>query len=450
MTAKELQDYLARLSRDLPLDRYVERRFTALEDAGGIAVDTELRFRGMLREREPKLADVLKHPRVLILAEPGGGKSVVARAAAHEFAREEARVPIFAELKGYRGDLSVLIAAAAPPTVLDPASAVEGRPVSRAYLLDGIDEIPRGMLPQLGADLQKLFEKDPHASVLLTARQAFYAAHRDSLPTVTSLFHILDFSDKDITEYVTKSHVDTDQFLAAVRTADASEEIRNPFILSIMIEKYREEGTLSDRRSENLSYMIDRLIQSRPRVNRHQQRRALKMLGVALETYSRNELTEDEAFAVIKQAMRISDAEARTLLEELSASILKRTANGLAFQMRSYGEYLAAEELENAPLERVRELGFVDFNTPNETWLNAVSYLIELNPQVREGWSRDKQLDLNTATREQLLSLPGVTSAEADLVIAGRPHNKPGEVVTRRIMAKAEYDKIADRVRAKN
>lgn len=40
---------------------------------------------------------------------------------------------------------------------------------------------------------------------------------------------------------------------------------------------------------------------------------------------------------------------------------------------------------------------------------------------IREGWSRDKPLDLNTATKEQLLSLPGVTTAEANRVIAGLP-----------------------------
>jgi competence protein ComEA len=68
---------------------------------------------------------------------------------------------------------------------------------------------------------------------------------------------------------------------------------------------------------------------------------------------------------------------------------------------------------------------------------------------IREGWSRDKPLDLNTATKDQLLGLPGVTAAEADRVIAGRPYNEPGEVVTRHIMPKAEYDKIADRVTAK-
>ena len=68
---------------------------------------------------------------------------------------------------------------------------------------------------------------------------------------------------------------------------------------------------------------------------------------------------------------------------------------------------------------------------------------------IREGWNRNKPLDLNTATRDQLASLPGVSGAEADRVIAGRPYDDPNELVTRRIMTKSEYDKISDRVKAK-
>ncbi len=68
---------------------------------------------------------------------------------------------------------------------------------------------------------------------------------------------------------------------------------------------------------------------------------------------------------------------------------------------------------------------------------------------IREGWSRDKPLDLNTATKAQLLSLPGITAREADRVIAGRPYSEPGELVTRRIMPKTEYDKIAERITAR-
>ena len=68
---------------------------------------------------------------------------------------------------------------------------------------------------------------------------------------------------------------------------------------------------------------------------------------------------------------------------------------------------------------------------------------------IREGWSRDKPLNLNTATPEQLASLPGVTRAEANRIITSRPYQKPDDLLTRHIVSKAEYGKIADLITAK-
>jgi DNA uptake protein ComE-like DNA-binding protein len=68
---------------------------------------------------------------------------------------------------------------------------------------------------------------------------------------------------------------------------------------------------------------------------------------------------------------------------------------------------------------------------------------------VREGWSRDHPLDLNTATNDQLLSLPGITAAQADRIIADRPYTDPHQLVSKRILSQTEYDKIADRLTAK-
>jgi DNA uptake protein ComE-like DNA-binding protein len=68
---------------------------------------------------------------------------------------------------------------------------------------------------------------------------------------------------------------------------------------------------------------------------------------------------------------------------------------------------------------------------------------------VREGWSRNKPLDLNSATKDQLLSLPDMTESDADRIIAGRPYNDPNDLVRRHILHKSEYDKISDQVTAK-
>ena len=68
---------------------------------------------------------------------------------------------------------------------------------------------------------------------------------------------------------------------------------------------------------------------------------------------------------------------------------------------------------------------------------------------VREGWSRDKPLNLNHATKSQLLELPGMTSDDADRVRDRRPYNDPKQIVARHAVSQSEYDRISDRVTAK-
>ena len=69
---------------------------------------------------------------------------------------------------------------------------------------------------------------------------------------------------------------------------------------------------------------------------------------------------------------------------------------------------------------------------------------------VREGWSRGNPLDLNSATKDQLMSLPGVTVERANRLIAGRPYQRADEVVSRHIISSEEYGRIKDQVTAKN
>ena len=68
---------------------------------------------------------------------------------------------------------------------------------------------------------------------------------------------------------------------------------------------------------------------------------------------------------------------------------------------------------------------------------------------VKEGWSRDHPLNVNSASREQLASLPGIRDAEADKIIAARPYQSADELVSRRILSRSQYDHISDRITAK-
>jgi DNA uptake protein ComE-like DNA-binding protein len=55
-------------------------------------------------------------------------------------------------------------------------------------------------------------------------------------------------------------------------------------------------------------------------------------------------------------------------------------------------------------------------------------------------------LDLNSATKEQLQTLPGIGDAYAQKIIAGRPYTRKDQLVSRSVIPQATYDKIKDSV----
>ena len=62
---------------------------------------------------------------------------------------------------------------------------------------------------------------------------------------------------------------------------------------------------------------------------------------------------------------------------------------------------------------------------------------------------RHPAIDLNSASKEELMTLSGVTEDVAEKIIAGRPYKSKAELTKKSILTKAEYTKVRGHVIAK-
>ena len=58
-------------------------------------------------------------------------------------------------------------------------------------------------------------------------------------------------------------------------------------------------------------------------------------------------------------------------------------------------------------------------------------------------------VDLNNASRDELMALDGIGEVRADAIIRARPFRAKTELVERRLIPEALYEKIADKVMAR-
>ena len=58
-------------------------------------------------------------------------------------------------------------------------------------------------------------------------------------------------------------------------------------------------------------------------------------------------------------------------------------------------------------------------------------------------------VDINTATAAELKGLPGVSDSDSAKIVQGRPYSDKSQLVSKKVVSEATYDKIKDHIVAR-
>jgi DNA uptake protein ComE-like DNA-binding protein len=87
--------------------------------------------------------------------------------------------------------------------------------------------------------------------------------------------------------------------------------------------------------------------------------------------------------------------------------------------------------------------------TATDTAKTAGQKTSEAASSTKEAATGKTKVDINSASKDDLAALPGMTADTAEKVVEGRPYKSKSELVSKKIVSQGEYNKIKTHIIAK-
>ena len=209
---------------------------------------------------------VAQYRRLVLLGEPGAGKTTTLWRLAYDYAKEAWEdkshpLPVLVSLGGYRGKDSALAYVASQTSVLGrhlPAYLHHRRVI---LLLDALNEMPRRDYGERVGRIQLLLRRYDELPVVVSCRLLDY---RDTLQLEKLEIKPLDMHQQrvDLNNYLGEHH--GGQLLGQLKAGRLLDLGTNPFMLVMFAQVYASEQVLPQNRGKLFAAFVDTLLEREP------------------------------------------------------------------------------------------------------------------------------------------------------------------------------------------
>lgn len=338
--------------------------------------------------------NLITYKRLIVLAEPGYGKSELLR----QLAKNSLDNSIIVELKKFQGESSI-------SQLIEKECKIAKRNFNLVddekivVCLDALDEVRNHLLEDLISKINIFTNDYKKIKIYLTCRILYYDRHKEYFNNNENKFlRLYGFENFQIREYLKSNEINDDQIDQLNRNFIKGWNyviIQTPRYLNLLIKYVKENGfeNLSDlNRISLMDYFIYSKLNKEDatttRQNKEYTKRVLEKLALTMEIYQTNTLSKDDLMTffddvdsrMVSHFLTVSSQE-----EFYDNSLLKNNIDSIEFENTEFQEYLAAKELSR--LSKFEQSIF-DVSVeakkreiyPN--WFNVLSYAVEFKIEL--------------------------------------------------------------------